>query len=192
MSPDEFLTVPGADTILVDAPDETRYAEATLTLAVGPSRSVCGRLMTFTATVAALSPESGTPTGTVTFTADSSPTNYVTLQEGVATFTTDLDAGVHTVTAGYHGDAHFTSAPLASLTTRTWRTGFPEPTPCPLPDPQSATDDAPADPATGVTSPTERQPQLSNAGAAVPKATPGSGTHSARWAAHRWRRPAPA
>lgn len=163
MSPDEFLAVTGVNPTPVDASDRTRHADATLTLAVLPSTSVCGRLMTFVATVAALSPESGTPTGTVTFVADNGPAGCVTLHEGVASFTTDLDAGVHTVTARYHGDAPFASAPTAALTTRIWRTGFPELIPSSVPDPRSAAKDAPADGAAAGISPSARQPQLSSA-----------------------------
>ena len=45
----------------------------------------------------------------------------------MATFTTRLDAGSHTITADYSGDAHFHAAPLATLTTQVWRTGFAGP-----------------------------------------------------------------
>lgn len=99
-------------------------AESTITLAIRPIWSLCGRSMTFTATVAAAPPGSGTPTGTVTFSADDGPATPVTLADGVATFTTQLNAGSHTVTASYTGDTHFHAAPLTTLTTHIWRTGF--------------------------------------------------------------------
>lgn len=102
-------------------------AECAVTLAVRPIPSVCGRAMIFAATVAAVPAGAGTPTGTVTFRADGGPATLATLACGVATFTTGLGAGSHTITAGYSGDAHFHPAPLAVLTTRVWRTGFPGP-----------------------------------------------------------------
>jgi hypothetical protein len=102
-------------------------AECTVTLAVRPLSSVCGRAMTFAATVAAVPPDTGTPTGTVIFSADDGPATRATLTGGVATFTTRLDAGQHTITAVYSGDSHFHAAPLASLTKSIWRTGFPGP-----------------------------------------------------------------
>jgi hypothetical protein len=99
-------------------------AESTVTIAVNPISSVCGRSMTFTATVSPVPPSSGIPTGTVTFGADDSPATPVTLCGGSATFTTLLNAGLHTVTASYAGDADFHASPLATLTTRIWRAGF--------------------------------------------------------------------
>lgn len=102
-------------------------AECTVTLDVRPIPSVCGREMTFAATVAAVPPEPGTPTGTVTLSADDGPATPVSLVDGVAVFTTRLDPGPHTVTAVYSGDNHFHAAPLASLTRWIWRTGFPGP-----------------------------------------------------------------
>ncbi|MGH8881843.1 MAG: hypothetical protein ACRD0P_31590, partial [Stackebrandtia sp.] len=65
-------------------------AESAITLAVRPISSVCGRSMTFAAAVTGVPPGSGTPTGTVTFTADDGPATPVTLADGVATFTTQL------------------------------------------------------------------------------------------------------
>jgi hypothetical protein len=101
--------------------------ECTVTLDVRPISSVCGRAMTFAATVAAVPPGAGTPTGTVTFSADDGPATPATLTDGVATFTTRLDTGPHTITAAYSGDSHFRAAPLTSLTRWIWRTGFPGP-----------------------------------------------------------------
>jgi hypothetical protein len=106
------------------APCADARTEPTITLAVGPISSVCGRSMTFTAAVAAVPPDSGTPTGTVNFSADGRAATPVTLSGGVATFTTRLDAGEHTVTASYAGDAHFHATARTTLTTRIWRHGF--------------------------------------------------------------------
>jgi len=102
-------------------------AECTVTLDIRPIWSVCGRAMTFAATVAAVPPGAGTPTGTVTFRADERPATPATLTDGVATFTTQLDAGTHTITADYSGDVRFHAAPRTTLTTQIWRTGFPGP-----------------------------------------------------------------
>lgn len=104
-----------------------RRADATVTLDVRPTPSVCGRGMVFTATVASLAPERGTPTGTVTIRADGGPTRMLTLCDGVATLTLPLDAGTHTATACYLGDAAFKAAPPATLTTQVWRAGFAAP-----------------------------------------------------------------
>ena len=70
--------------------------------------SASGASVTFTATVAAVSPGSGTPTGSVTFMADGTTItgSPVTLNSsGVATISTStLTVGVHTITAVYSGD----------------------------------------------------------------------------------------
>src|SRR5207244_4328568 len=79
-----------------------------VTSSVNPS--VFGQSVTFTATVAAVSPGAGTPTGTVQFTIDG--VNFgapVTLVGGSATSgsTSTLTVGTHTVTGIYSGDASF-------------------------------------------------------------------------------------
>lgn len=105
-------------------PAQESRADSTISLAVRPAASLCGRSMVFTATVAATAPESGTPTGTVTISADDGPATPVALTDGVATLTIPLGAGLHTATASYRGDTWFNAAPPATLTTRIWRTGF--------------------------------------------------------------------
>lgn len=115
-------------TSLTEQPPAVRTdtrADASTTLTVRPGPSVCGRLMMFTATVAAAgSVPVRHPSGTVTFRADGGPATPVPLSGGVATFRTPLSAGVHTVTARYTGDACFNAAPLTMLTTWIWRMGF--------------------------------------------------------------------
>ena len=68
-----------------------------------------GQTVTFTATVSAVPPGSGTPTGTVQF--KDGVTNLgspVALSSGTATFiTSSLSIGVHNITAVYNGDASF-------------------------------------------------------------------------------------
>jgi hypothetical protein len=70
--------------------------------------SVYGQQVTFTATVAASPPGSGTPTGPVTFLDGSTPLGTGNLSNGVATLSTSsLAAGAHAITAVYGGDANF-------------------------------------------------------------------------------------
>ncbi|WP_165252701.1 beta strand repeat-containing protein [Paludisphaera soli] len=85
-------------------------ASTTVTVVAAPTPSVYGQSVTFTATVAPVSPGAGTPTGTVTFTIGSTP-YAATLSGGVATLTTSsLAVGSTTVTATYNGDANYTSS----------------------------------------------------------------------------------
>ncbi len=58
--------------------------------------------MTFTADVADVSPGGGTPSGTVTFSANGTTLGTASVQGGVATFTTSsLAAGSYSITASY-------------------------------------------------------------------------------------------
>jgi len=85
--------------------------QATTSVAVSSSNSAAtaGQSVTFTATVAAVAPGAGTPTGTVTFydgqaNLGTSPVNG----DGQATFqTSTLSVGAHSVTASYSGDVDF-------------------------------------------------------------------------------------
>lgn len=80
--------------------------------------SVYGQSVTFTATVSANSPGSGTPTGTVTFTVDGVAQAPLALSGGTASFnTSSLSASTtaHTVSAAYNGDTNFQTS-AASLT----------------------------------------------------------------------------
>src|SRR5439155_1477159 len=54
--------------------------------------------ITFTATVSPVAPGSGTPTGSVQFRVDGNNVGTVTLTNGIATYTTTLSSGSHTVT----------------------------------------------------------------------------------------------
>jgi hypothetical protein len=67
--------------------------------------------VTFTATVTALPPVTGTPTGTVVFYADGVSLGSAPLSGGVATLSTgSLYIGNHTITASYSGDAIFAAS----------------------------------------------------------------------------------
>lgn len=75
--------------------------------------AVFGRSVTFTATVTAVPPSSGTPTGTVTFRDGATTLGSATLSAGEATFSTSaLGAGSHAIRVAYGGDASF--APCTS------------------------------------------------------------------------------
>jgi hypothetical protein len=79
--------------------------------------STVGQSVTFTATVTANSPGSGTPTGTATFQDGSTILATVALSSGSAAFTTSsLSAGSHSITVTYNGDSHFTASTSAVLT----------------------------------------------------------------------------
>ncbi|PYU05528.1 MAG: hypothetical protein DMG33_10600, partial [Acidobacteria bacterium] len=124
----------GSHTIEANYSDRTSYAsssrslsggqtvnQASTTTAVTASTnpSVFGQSVTFTATVNAVAPGSGTRTGTVQFVIDGS--NFgspVTLSGGTATSgaTASLSQGTHTVTAMYSGDTNFSTSASANFT----------------------------------------------------------------------------
>jgi hypothetical protein len=73
-----------------------------------PNPSQPGKLLTFTATVAAKAPAAGTPAGPVTFKEGVTVLGSGTLASGKATFfTSNLTIGSHSVTASYAGTANF-------------------------------------------------------------------------------------
>ena len=73
------------------------------------SATTYGQSVTFTATVNATSPGSGTPTGTVQFMDGATPIGVPqTLSGGTASVaTTGLPVGMHVITAAYSGDTNF-------------------------------------------------------------------------------------
>jgi hypothetical protein len=83
-------------------------ASSTVALASSPNPSVFGQAVSFTATVTATAPATGSPTGTVTFKDGTTTLGAVTLAGGSATLTTSaLVAGGHSITAAYQGDTDF-------------------------------------------------------------------------------------
>ena len=94
--------------------------DGTTAVVVSPANpSLLNQAISFTVTVAAAAPGSGTPTGTIQFQVDGK--NFgsaVTLQGGTATSgsTTTLKIGSHTVTAVYGGDGNFTASTAPTLT----------------------------------------------------------------------------
>ena len=78
--------------------------------------SVFGQSVTFTATVAAVSPGSGTPTGSVTLKGGATVLQTIALSSGKATFTTSaLTVGAHSITAVYNGNVDFSTSASAAL-----------------------------------------------------------------------------
>jgi hypothetical protein len=80
--------------------------------------SVFGQSVTFTATVAASAPGSGTPTGMVTFMDGATTLGTGTLDgSGLTTLSTlALTVGSHSITVVYSGDADFTTSTSSTLT----------------------------------------------------------------------------
>ena len=82
---------------------------STTTVSSTADPSVFGQAVTFTATVSAVAPGVGTPTGTITFTEGSATlAATVAMTSGQATFTTSaFSVATHTITASYSGDGNF-------------------------------------------------------------------------------------
>ena len=92
------------------------HTSTTLTSSANPS--VFGQTVTFTATVAAVSPGAGSPTGTVNFFDGRTNIGTGTLAAGVASFSTstlDVSGSPHSITAVYVGDTNFATSTSAVL-----------------------------------------------------------------------------
>jgi large repetitive protein len=78
-----------------------------------------GSPVTLTATVTVTAPGAGSPTGGISFFADSISINdcdpFPVSVTGTASCITTLSAGTHEFTAGYDGDANFESSPFSSI-----------------------------------------------------------------------------
>jgi uncharacterized repeat protein (TIGR01451 family)/fimbrial isopeptide formation D2 family protein len=106
----------GSTGSLTGNPQVVNKADTATTVTSSQNPSVFGQSVTFTATVSAVAPGSGTPTGTVTFLDGGSPIGTGTLSGGIATFTTSaLAVGNHTITTNYAGDGNFNGS-TGSLT----------------------------------------------------------------------------
>ncbi|HKF21440.1 MAG TPA: Ig-like domain repeat protein [Candidatus Angelobacter sp.] len=106
----------GSTGSLTGNPQVVNKADTSTTVTSSTNPSVFGQSVTFTATVAAVAPGSGTPTGTVTFLDGGSPIGTGTLSGGIATFTTSaLAVGNHTITSSYGADGNFNGS-TGSLT----------------------------------------------------------------------------
>jgi hypothetical protein len=105
-------------------PQEVDKDATTTTLIAAPNPSVVGQAVTFTATVGANLPGSGTPTGTVIFRDGAATLGTGTLSDGSATFTTStLAFGSHAITAVYVGDTNFLGSSTATSLTQDVRYG---------------------------------------------------------------------
>jgi hypothetical protein len=90
---------------LIETINEAATTTSVVASAVDPS---LGQAVTFTATVAPVSPGLGTPTGVVSFFDGNNLLDTGTLSGGSAVFTTSaLAIGDHTVTASYAGDGSY-------------------------------------------------------------------------------------
>lgn len=91
------------------APDQVvQKSDTSTNVGANLNPTVFGQAVTFTATVSAVAPGAGTPTGTVTFLDSGNPVGSGPLVGGVATFTTaTLAVGSHTITTNYTGDGNF-------------------------------------------------------------------------------------
>lgn len=85
-------------------------ASSAISLQSTPNPVNFGATATFTASVSAVAPGAGTPTGTITFYDGSAPLMTVSMSAGAAVFiTTTLAVGNHSITAVYSGDGNFLS-----------------------------------------------------------------------------------
>jgi hypothetical protein len=83
----------------------------TTNLVVTVNPSVYGQSISFTASVAAVAPGTGTPTGSVTFSDGTTTLKTVTLTAGAATYTsTKLATGPQSITAAYNGNSTFATS----------------------------------------------------------------------------------
>jgi hypothetical protein len=87
-------------------------------LSSSDKKAVFGEPVTFTVSVTAAAPGSGTPSGTVSFRDGTTTLTTVALDgTGTGTYTTSsLTIGTHSMTAVYSGDADFTTSTSAVLT----------------------------------------------------------------------------
>ncbi len=99
-------------------PQTVNKANTTTVLTSTDSSSVFGQSVTFTATVSAVAPGMGIPTGEVTFTEGITTLGTGMLNaSSVATFTlSSLSIGTHPITAHYDGDSNFNASMSADMT----------------------------------------------------------------------------
>ncbi len=98
-----------ADSTSAAVTETVNRAATTVALASSVNPAVTGQAVTFTATVAAVAPGTGTPAGKVTFRDGNVTLGTVAVGAGgTATFTTSFaTAGGHVITAAYTGDVNF-------------------------------------------------------------------------------------
>ncbi|MDB5352689.1 MAG: hypothetical protein JWN86_3936 [Planctomycetota bacterium] len=96
---------------------EVDQANTTATLTSSDDPSVFGQSVTFTATISAVAPGAGIPSGTVTFMDGSTSLGTGTLDEdGVASLvSSSLVSASHTITAIYSGDTNFAGSASSGM-----------------------------------------------------------------------------
>jgi hypothetical protein len=110
------FTSPGSCLIDASQAGDSQYSPATASQSVPVSKAstmtaVTVRPQTITATVTAVPPGAGTPTGSVAFSVDGNPVGTATLSGGIATLDYKVPAnGTHEVSAVYGGDSDFTGS----------------------------------------------------------------------------------
>jgi Bacterial Ig-like domain (group 3) len=91
-----------------------KNSSTTVTSSVNPA--TVGQSITFTATVQAIAPQTGTPTGQVTFMDGTTALQTVTLAGGTAVYkTSSLALGPHSITVDYSGDPNFAASDSSVL-----------------------------------------------------------------------------
>jgi Bacterial Ig-like domain (group 3) len=115
-----------------DVPQTVTAGATTTAVTSTPNPSQPGQSVTFTAAVAAISPATGTPTGSVTFKDGANTLGSGALSGNNATFSTAaLALGGHSITAVYGGDGNFANSTSPTFTQtvgdptiiRTWVSG---------------------------------------------------------------------
>ena len=92
-------------------------ASTSTTLTATPNPSNFGQSVSLKATVAALSPGGGTPTGNVVFTDGATNIGTVSLSGGTATLNiSSLARGSHAITASYQGSSSYSGSTSAAVT----------------------------------------------------------------------------
>jgi hypothetical protein len=91
-------------------------ASSALVLNSSPNPSIVGQPVKITASVSAVAPGSGTPTGTVTFTDGGTTIGTATLSSGQTSISlSTLTVGSHSIAATYQGDSNFTAGVSAAF-----------------------------------------------------------------------------
>jgi ELWxxDGT repeat protein len=100
----------GSQAVDSATPHAVNKAASHLVIFSLPDPSMFGQVVSFTASVVAVSPGGGAPTGSVIFEDGTTTIGSVTLSGGRATFTTaSLSRAGHAISAFYSGDANFTA-----------------------------------------------------------------------------------
>src|SRR5439155_203068 len=91
-------------------------ASSSTALSSSANPSVFGQSVTFTATVSAVGPGNGTPTGTVTFKDGATALATNNLSGGQATYSSStFSVASHSITAVYNGDGNFNTNTSSAL-----------------------------------------------------------------------------